>query len=174
MCPSKEVIDLDLRPCPGMHTSIPRCARHSILIPHWTAIKRVETIGLPTAIQTSSALIDISQAGAARPHATTPCPDKTSTPRRFLSVQYRSCQLIVSGRRFGSDNSGNGTSGMFTGCVFLSPGAASFKNWQEVCSRCYGIVDVTRICAVVQWVTQPTGRVSFNHSTLLVSCSAGS
>ena len=74
MGPSKEVIGLDLRPFPGMHTSIPRCTRHRILIPRYTAITRVETIGLPTAIQTLSALIDDSQTGGARPHATTPCP----------------------------------------------------------------------------------------------------
>lgn len=116
------MIGLDLRPCPGMHASIPRRARHRILIPHWTAITQGETIGLPTAIQTLSAPTPAYRQFSGR-SCQTACYNSLTLIRpqhRGGSYLYRSCQFMVSNRCPGCNNSDTGSSGMSAGRVCRS------------------------------------------------------
>ena len=102
-----------------MHTSIPRRARHHILIPPWTAITQGETIGLPTEIQTLSAPTPAYRRFSGR-SCQTACYNTLTLIRpqhRNVSYLYRSCQFI---RCPGCNNSDTGSSGMSAGRVCSS------------------------------------------------------
>lgn len=173
------MIGLDLRPCPGMHTSIPRRARHHILIPPWTAITQGETIGLPTAIQTLSAPTPAYRRFSGR-SCQTACYNNLTLIRpqhRDVSYLYRSCQFMVSNRCPGCNDSDTGSSGMSAGRVCSSRTGKRCALSHTVLSE-VNVVFVSLVyCrrAVVQGVTQSSGRFTISkygtskHSTCAFS-----